>query len=299
MFRILTIAVVVCGIAVSTVQADPPEVRPGEGTTLRVLFADPKGDGREVTIAWLTCKGLLTPDVTTEDIEEIEDICEIAWLPQIRTASQGGDEYGTLMVPMDFLDDLPEGEESLTITAITLLCAGGEIPFLTGEEGSDIATIEDMCVGGESIAAFKTFEISGSDSDSEPNSNPEIESFYFDGEILLPDAAGGHGLHECASADGCREAVRIHAYFTEDSYQSYTQLVFGEETSTEERTYVSWFVTGGQFDKNRSGTKQAPGPYRAEWMPPREGGEFTLWAVAHDVRGGVSWEIYEVEAHEP
>ena len=36
------------------------------------------------------------------------------------------------------------------------------------------------------------------------------------------------------------------------------------------------------------------GPYEVKWKP-NDYGEFTLWVVAHDVRGGVSWQTYSIE----
>ena len=56
------------------VQAEPPEIRPGQGTELRVLYADPKGEGRDVSILWLTCVGVFSP---TADISEG---CEPIWM---------------------------------------------------------------------------------------------------------------------------------------------------------------------------------------------------------------------------
>ena len=57
---------------VMAVQADPPEIRPGEGTTHRVLLSDPEGGGREIQVAWFTCLGRLTPseDLLTSEPQQ-------------------------------------------------------------------------------------------------------------------------------------------------------------------------------------------------------------------------------------
>ena len=267
------------------VQADPPEVAPGDGATLKLLFADPAGEGRDVEIVWLTCVGEFSPT------SDISTGCEPIWLPQIASAAEGGDEYPIPFTPMGILDLLPEGEEDVTVTAVVIACAGGDLPgpediSLAGE----IEGMKDLCKGGDGLVAVKSFIISGSDS---PNTNPEIREMYIEGESL---AEGETAFHRCTGDVECREDVEIDVFLTDDSYENYEQVKFGKTETVEERTYVSWFVTGGSFNRDRSGTDKQPGPYDVIWMPPRGGGKFDLWVVAHDVRGGVSWQAYSIEA---
>jgi hypothetical protein len=37
------------------VSAEPPELSPGDGVTIQVLWADPVGNDRKVSFAWLAC----------------------------------------------------------------------------------------------------------------------------------------------------------------------------------------------------------------------------------------------------
>ena len=46
-------------LRVLAVQAEPPEISPGEGTTVSVLWADPKGEGRDVEFVWWVCAGFV------------------------------------------------------------------------------------------------------------------------------------------------------------------------------------------------------------------------------------------------
>lgn len=288
------------------VQAEPPEIMPGQGTTLKVLFADPKGEGRDVTIAWLNCVGSFSP---TSDLSEG---CEPVWAPAVSLASQGGDTYEIPMTPPDILSDLPGDEEYLTVTVVTVLCAGGELA-LSDAEGEaptgEIDALDDLCEGGDGLVAIKAFRISTS---SNPNTNPTIALLKFndaplaeisdgpDADAGAPDAGGEQsGIYVCENSYGCMEGAPIQAFLTDESFQQYEKEEFGEIQVADENPYISWFVTGGKFSEDRSRTNEAPGPFEVDWKPPRYGGVYELWAVVHDMRGGLSWRSYSVEAQVP
>ncbi len=297
------------------VQAEPPEIQPGQGTTLRVLFADPKGEGRDVTIIWLTCAGSFSPSA-----DLAEDECEPIWIPGFGTAAQGADTYEIPFTPADILEHLPENEEYLAVTTIVVLCAGGELPGLDDMEmNGEIESFDELCQGGDGLVAVKNFRISNSTS---PNKNPVIDNIVFnEAQILtaedtdpldagtldagIPDAGepepkgmdGGSSSFECTEAKDCMEGATIEAYLTQASFQSFDRKEFGEMKETEEDPYISWFVTGGEFTNDRSRTSDPPGPFEVDWRPPREGGQVTLWAVAHDMRGGMSWETFIIDAN--
>lgn len=284
------------------VQAEPPEISPGQGTTLKVLFADPTGEGREVSIVWLTCIGSFSP---TSDLSEG---CEPVWAPAMSTASQGGDTYVIPTTAPDILSGLPEDEDYLTVTVITILCAGGELTI--GEEPSgEIDALDDLCVGGDGLVAIKAFRVSNS---SNPNKNPFISLLHFNEQPLAEigeeseadagpaDGGPSHtGTYVCENSYGCMEGAPIQAFLTDDSFQQYEKEEFGEIKITDEDPYISWFVTGGKLSDDRSRTNEAPGPFQVSWKPPRYGGTFEMWAVVHDMRGGLSWRSYSIEATVP
>ncbi|MDD5308248.1 MAG: hypothetical protein PHU25_13075 [Deltaproteobacteria bacterium] len=273
---------------VLAVQADPPEIKPGEGTRLTVLWADPKGEGREVSFVWITCLGYLSASA------DLASSCEPFSMPQMKTAEEGGDVYLIPFTPPDALAKMLPGETRLEVTATVLGCAGGTLPSLDDlMDAKNAPALDEMCAGGESFTAFKTFVISDSDA---PNTNPEIDKLYFDSKLLLPVEEDGVGVFKCTASDGCRSDIAVKLYFTEDSFQTYEKTTFGKTEVVDEANYVSWFVSGGEMGRDRSGTSEPPGPYEVKWLPPLDGGKYTLWAVAHDVRGGVSWKTYSVEA---
>ncbi len=314
------------------VQAEPPEIRPGEGTTLSVLFADPAGEGRDVTVLWFTCTGSISP---TADISE--EGCEPIWAPLIGKASDGADTYRIPFTDENILDKLIENEDAgadkedagpdeaiLPVTTIVVLCAGGALPSFDDDAFSgDIEGFDELCQDGDGLVAVKTFKISNSDM---PNRNPVINRVVFEespvqiderdnsldagasdagsSDADAPDSPGmdaGIPLFECEDSYGCREGAEIQAFLTQDSFQSYVDFEFGKrvEPDPQEDPYISWFITGGKFSDDRSRTKEAPGPFMVDWIPPRDGGTFQMWAVAHDMRGGTSWRTFSLSAQVP
>ncbi len=331
------------------IQADPPELAPGESTQIRALFADPQEKG--VTVMWFPMEGLITPSSMTSSQ------LDLAWFPAVTEVVNGIAGYGSIMaVPLDYLDDLPKNkcsdeadenwrEDSAckrTITMLVLACAGGEIDpqitsavgniqtaweqFLANEitsqemesiiaaayvamEGTlgsfeEMNDIEALCRGedAEAIISTKTFRVSFSD---HKNAVPQIDSL----SMKIGDAwtvntplptPGEPPVFTCDGENGCRDGVGIRVLLTPDSFQTYLKKEFDVWKTEDERTYVSWFTDGGNFDADRSGNNgEADDPFEVTWIPPKEGGVFTLWAVSHDIRGGVDWKRYTISAVVP
>lgn len=169
------------------------------------------------------------------------------------------------------------------------------------EEMSDI---EALCQGEdtEAIISTKTFGISFSD---HKNAVPQIDSLAIKtGDTWAVNTPwsepGEPPVFTCDGENGCRDGAEIRAFLTPDSFQTYLRKEFNVWKTVDERTYISWFTDGGNFDADRSGNNgDADDPFEVTWIPPIEGGEFTLWAVFHDIRGGVNWKRYTISALAP
>jgi hypothetical protein len=103
-------------------------------------------------------------------------------------------------------------------------------------------------------------------------------------------------VYQCTDPDGCRDRALIQAFLTPESFQPYEATEFGKPVSKEESPYISWFITDGKLSDDRSRTVEPPGPFETKWKPPIDGGNSLLWVVAHDARGGTSWESYAIRA---
>ncbi|MDD5308046.1 MAG: hypothetical protein PHU25_12055 [Deltaproteobacteria bacterium] len=184
-------------------------------------------------------------------------MCEPAMPPVVRSASEGGDAFVVPVAP------------ALDPTVMLVVRAGGE-----------------------TVTAMKRVTVSRSGT---PNHNPGIEKLVLNGKALEPADDGGVATVKCTADDGCPDA-EVQVFLTKESFETYeTQGLGGVEMKTDQ-LYVSWFVVGGEADKTRTGAGEPGEPLKMTWSLPEEGGELTLYVVAHDTRGGVSWKRYAVKA---
>jgi hypothetical protein len=273
---------------VLAVTAEPPEIAPGEGTKLQVLWADPDGKGREVSFAWIGCAGLLAPPMGLES-------CMMLIPPVVLSAEEGGDILNIPATPSDLLSYAPEGMSYMKATFIILMCGGGDLP--DADEYESIGQVDDistLCKDGDGIAVYKTITVSNNTED--PQRNPKIATLKVEGETLYPSDQGATGSVQCIKDDGCGAEIKLAVTLTDDSFQTYQAEENGEMVSVDEELFVSWFVTDGDVDAptSASTTEDPLGPYEVTWRPEHEG-SFTLYVAAHDFRGGASFETYEVE----
>ncbi len=295
------------------IRAEPPEIRAGQGTTLEVLFADPKGEGREVEFFWLNCLGSLSMDA------DLESGCMPVSMPQLETFTNDGHIYSIPVTPPEIL---PRQGGVMPVTVVAVLCAGGEI--VLDEEDlpeGEISSFDTMCQGGDGLVAMKSFDITSANT---LNQNPVIEEAYFNRPTShMPLTAEQDteddpqmGYYECVDAQGCREGAPFEVYLTKDSFEPHTRWSLGDWITTVEDPYISWFVAGvnpigptGQFIADRSRIvvpdspeelpAWTPDPFDVHWVPPRDGGIFRVWAVARDMRGGMTWKSYLIQAVVP
>ena len=275
------------GFRVLGLSAEPPEIAPGQGTRMEILWADPEGEGRTVTFAWMGCTGYIH---SSEGL----GTCDMIVPPIVRTAEEGGAVLDIPSTPENILDDAPEGTDWIKATFIVLMCAGGELPA-ADEYAShrEVSNVNTLCDGGEGISIYKTVTVSEAE---DPQRNPVIDYIAVDGDRLEPGPDGAPFAVRCTKNDKCGAEVELSAFFTEDSLQSYEIIEFDKPKTVDERLSISWFVTGGDMEMPSVGLvgDDRVGPYDNVWKP-EEPGAFTLYAVAHDDRGGASWRAYAFE----
>jgi hypothetical protein len=332
---------------VLAVQAEPPEVRPGEQVTHRALTADPEGKDREISYLWLTCLGLMTPNTGASGctiplylqtaIGSYAFRVNLQTYPVMPEPVPNTDVY-TVSVPLNALDQMPEEDTYMQATTIVVLCAGGtvmdedQMASIMDKGNLTEINFDDLCKDGDGLVSFKTFRISEADN-ANRNTNPTIKTLEFNHNKLLPlnqsnlepsdttlsvddnsskckdsECIGGTiskpNTFVCDTLSDCLDGVDIDVDLTngetngdtDDSFQFYDDVVLGETKSVDEAPYISWFADGGELSRERSRTKEPPGPFTVRWSPPQKGGDFTLYVVAHDLRGGTSWKTYSIAA---
>jgi hypothetical protein len=276
----------------------PPEIRPQHTgqTEIQVLWHDPEGEGRSVQFAWLFCKGKVP---TATGFQQCELVDPVLLPPTVLKASEGGDTFTIPRIPPELIEGVPQGEREFA-TVIVLLCAGGDLPpaneLLTH---NDTADINALCQGGEGLSAYKAMVFAnGNPYDDAPNERPVVTDLYLDGVALIPvDGESGAEPEvrelQCAGADDCDLKVELEAHFSSESYQSYTVVEFGDPEVRTETPFISWFASGGELSNARSVSSVPGEPAKTEWKFKAKG-DYLLWIVANDNRGGVSWQEHRI-----
>jgi hypothetical protein len=268
-------------------KAEPPEIAPGEGTRLEILWADPEGNGREVSFAWMGCSGYIH---SSQGLST----CDMVIPPIVQTAEEGGDVLEIPETPEDILEYDITGSGKVSATFIVLMCAGGKLPAPDEYKSKrNVENINTLCKGGDGISVYKTITISES---SDPQRNPVLERLKANGKIVeMGDDADPLEVR-CKEKKECGAEVTFRAFFEKESLQDYETIEYGKPKTVDERMYVSWFVTGGSVDMSRAGPEgdDLVGPYETKWSP-EEPGTFTLYVVGHDDRGGASWQTYTID----
>jgi hypothetical protein len=277
---------------VLAVQAEPPEIRPGETSTFEALVVG--GEGTP-SILWLACPpeddgGIgfgcaLDPDAFSEDAT-VDDLIAA----------------GVLLFPEytaedDALAELTD-DESLEGLYVTIQVTA--FPGTTGEQTEDF----DF---NEVEAAYKRLVISEA---LTPNNNPRLTQFTVDGFDAPPQAT-------VMVTPG--QQYELAAYLPEEDVEEYEFVNRDNVLETRlEEPYVSWYTTGGTILEEVTlypfldSTWLAPppcdlplppgGPLRPAPELPEDCVEAgaplsgTWWAVVRDRRGGMSWIERQWEA---
>ena len=142
---------VVDRLRVLGVQADPPEIAPGETTTLSALVADPRGNGRTISYEWSLCTdyeasedfelacdvdGNLLPLGTGETLEwtaplDSLTIANPLQAPILLEVRAGGSKHYALKRVLVSDNPSPEGNPDIAYIAVdgvSDIAAGGDIP---------------------------------------------------------------------------------------------------------------------------------------------------------------------------
>lgn len=263
-------------------QVDLPYAHPGETVRLSALSFDPQN--RPVTWAWASC---------TNPAESSLEGClaKLAESPDPAShvfAMGEGVDAPELTIPADVLESLPpQARASASVGVVSVACPGtlslgagpGGLPFRCQEVGGDRELELD-----EFIAGIKRISVRESDR----NLNPQIASVTFDGVDWPEDEVKEVGF--CSrndfTYDPCpgKEKHQLAAVLTPESFEAGRDEL-GRDF--EEQLVIQYYATEGIFENEaRIGHEPQTG-----WVArSRASGQtLTLWFVARDNRGGVSW----------
>jgi len=250
----------VSGLRVLAVKAEPPELAPGETTTLTALQVDT--EGRPVALAWYRCLVKPLPD------RPIADECVTGDSPSVLTAVGNGSplEYTMPAVgPSDL--GLPDSTGGVYLPLIARATAG--------DGGLSFGYRLRLATGGPR------------------NQNPALASVVHD--QVHPKGAGTGAPdqpfdEETPIASSAGQEVTLRAAFAAGSAETYDVVIPGSPTRTVTETLsISWFATGGSFTEDVTSPGEPDTKLRLDERVPPPGSTMDLWIVGRDERGGADF----------
>jgi len=268
-------------------QVDQPYARPGETVQLSSLSFDPAQ--RQVTWAWASC---VNPD--SSDLDGCLAQIAASDDPAGAIFAMGADtDTAALTIPPDALSSLPAAARgAATVGVVSVACPGdlsmgegpGGLPFRCQETGSG----RDLSLD-EFIVGFKRVTVRQTDR----NQNPAITGITFDGQDWPADEVKEVGF--CNQNDfvysTCpdKEKHQLSVTLTPESFEAGKDEL-GRDFA--EAVVVQYYATEGIFENEVKTGKQP----KNGWVARKRasGQSLTLWFVARDDRGGVSWQPRQV-----
>ena len=293
-------------LRVLAVRATPPEVAPGDTTTLDALAVEPLvpeldgGAPAPLSYVWLAC-ALPTGTLTVSpcgvgsglSASTMPPLCKDQ--PSAPLCIIGTDATASYAADANVLGDAASTQILLTV-AIADTPAGATGCLLDIANNDGLPTDPDHCV-----VSLKRLDISRS---TQPNANPTLADFYATTPSGFAQTLdGGNGVWQFAPGADLAE-WDIAAHRSDAAAEK-------KPDGTYEALTVSWFTTAGHLDGGRSlylptGCTE-PSSCAAElpetgadttWFAPTQAeaspvvdasGLVDFWAVIRDDRGGVGW----------
>ena len=265
-------------------QADRPYARPGETVALSLLHANP--GGQALQWAWNTCT--LPESSTTDDC--------LAALDDALTPFDPDDDRLSVTVPPDVLDEVPEEQRPSALIGVVVVACPGEL------RAGDTARVPIRCLDDRGKALpIDAIEVGVKRillREHDRNRNPRIERITWDDRTWDADEVPRAKL--CAkdtfTFDDCSESLQHRIRVHTDARESGRDEAGGE---FEEQLIVQFYATHGLFRDDVRIAGDASNRWVAQGPTGRDGGTATLWFVARDDRGGVSWTTRQVELAPP
>ncbi len=272
----------VSSLRVLAVRADTPFVQPGGSVRLQALSHDP--EGRSINWAWTAC-----PTPAGSSVEDcLAQVRELAADGAFPILAQGeGVDSVDIPIPADALDAIPVQARQQALAGVVSVACPGDLEVLNvdsrtpfrctdRDSGAELG-LHDMVIGVKKLFLRE----------AEVNQNPVIDSVLFDGEVWPSDEV--KEVDACDTTkfdyDDCKpEAHRIAAVLAPDSFEAGTNE-FGKSFS--EQLIVQHYTTDGLFEDEVRVADDSETHWAAR--SSASGTTVTLWFVAHDDRGGVSW----------
>lgn len=260
---------------------DEPYAHPGDTVTLRALSFDPAA--RPVNWLWASCVNPV--DASLQGC--LAQLGNDPESPRVFAMGEGMDTV-ELTIPADALAKVPaEARDFAAVGVVSAACPGdlniaagaGGMPFRCRERGTGREMgLDEMIVGIKRISLRET----------ERNLNPAFETITFDGAPWPAEEVKEVGFcdQDDFVYDTCPDAEKheLVAAVTPESFETGTDEL---GRAFEEQLVVQYYATEGIFEDEVKTAQTSQNGWVAR--KSASGQTLTLWFVARDDRGGVTW----------
>ncbi|MFT4622075.1 MAG: hypothetical protein ACI8PZ_000728 [Myxococcota bacterium] len=260
---------------VLAVQAEPPEIRPGQTASFEALLATPDSE-EPYSVVWIACPAdgggigfgcaldFADIDLTNATPDQLAALGFIGFEPLLPPVYTAPDDI------LDGLDDPARREGAYVLIQVTAIPPGALDEGRRGNPEIDFNEVE---------AAYKRLIVSEA---TTPNHNPVPGPFSVAGRTVAP----GSIVH--VDPD---QPYKLALEIPTASVESYEFVNRdGEVEIRVEEPYVAWFSTDGEMAE-----EVTLYPYTAaDWYSPSKRGAAGTWyAVVRDRRGGQGWHTQQ------
>jgi hypothetical protein len=278
------------------VRGEPAEARPGESVTYSFLLASPSvGTVGDADALWDVC---LTPKPPAES-NAVSSACTGVPDAGVTTSGQTFDAPVPIKACQLFGPIAPppaNGQPAVRprdpdSTGGYYLPVQVLFPSLATGALSGFAMERITC----GLASAPASAIGDYNSKYQPNQDPAI-----DHTDLLLDAVGNSlRLDDGPRSVTAGSIVSVVASFVPGSAETFP--VYDPQSEAlvdqQESLHMSWFVTGGTFEHDRTGVAAGEDAISTsnQWTAPTQPGAYFLWLVLRDSRGGTDYKSYQIQ----
>lgn len=291
-------------VRVLAARADPPYALPDSDVDLQLLAVDAREHPREPLRVYFL------PQVCFNPAGDAYYGCFAQFRAQFRRGVELGTELHestsfTFHLPGDVIaTHATAAGEAYGLAVIFSIACAGHVEYRPDLAGAAVDAVPFACFDAEEqqlgaddfvfayslVYAFTT----------RSNTNPTFEAMTYGGQPVDPSA--GLDLVHCAqsSIDDC-PAGKLDLEVPASSQELDPSNLSPEGSVLKETLYVQYFATGGKIASDtlvlvdpRAGRLAHTGD---DFRAPQQPGEYSLWAVLHDNRGGSSWQQFPLHVH--
>jgi hypothetical protein len=287
----------VTDFALLAVRGDPAEAKPGANVTYSYLLASPNGqvgDAGDADATWDVCVTPKPPAVSNA----VSSAC--TQTPDSTNTTPGQTFAATIptnacslfgpIAPAPVTGQPPVRPRDPDSTGGYYLPVRVRVTTASAEELSGFAFERIQC----NLASAPADAIQAYNSQYLPNNPPGID------HTDLVDATGTSlPLDSGPQNVTAGSLLTVEATFVDGSAETFPVYDPQSETlvSQQESLHMSWFVTGGTFEHDRTGV--AAGEFvpstSNQWTAPEQADTIYLWLVLRDSRGGIDYKGYQIQ----